>query len=173
MAIATSSGLYMAAWGHAADRRFARVFRQAWRKVPLSARRVTVRHWRRYRDAYAAAAALIDVPLVEVLDYKSNFHRGRSKDAVGQCDHMGTVLAFWAPWVDRLPDEHLETLIAHELAHVYLIATRPGHMQQRYSRAESEVYAVLSEWGFDEDSYWQWVEDKLADLQRSRRARRA
>ena len=67
-------------------------------------------------------------------------------------------VSFWAEAVDRLPDEHLQTFIAHELAHVHLM-THDCHHTDNYGLAESEVSETLDEWGFDEGAMWTWQEE--------------
>ena len=155
------SGIYMIAFGYCDDRRFARVFRETWLKLPLWVRRRMLKHWREYKAAVVCLPELrrqLDVPSIEVLDDKSDWHRGPSGCAAGQTSIQGTSLSFWAEVVDRLPDEHLQTFIAHELAHVHLM-THNCHHTDDYSLAESEVSEALDEWGFDEGAMWIWQEE--------------
>ena len=109
-----TSGLYLEGYGAADDARFARVFSETWRSLPLWFRRRCVRFWTTMRTHPDAI-----VPRIEVADVMSDWFRDDSDIAIAQCGMMGRLLTFCGPVVDAMPDDVLRILIAHELAHVH------------------------------------------------------
>ena len=88
-----------------------------------------VANWRTFRDELRdlfveadqilPARMLKLIPQIEVLNFKEDWFKSGDTWVRAQCKDMGTALSFKAAWVDALPERHLATLIAHELAHVY------------------------------------------------------
>ena len=48
--IVPRSGVYLTAFGHGDDKCFAGLFRNTWKRIPLWARRLMLKHWRDYSD---------------------------------------------------------------------------------------------------------------------------
>lgn len=183
--IVPSSGLYLPAWGYGDDRRFASQFRATWLRIPRSCRMAMNRNWntqrQRWRDLIAASedrdalANMIPRVLgIELLKWKSDWFRGPSGEAVAQFTagregsaSISDCLSFWSVYVDAMPDEHLQTLIAHELSHAFLYAIGDGyHMdaEREYWDRELDVSEQLQAWDFDEDAYEEFVENNLQHL---------
>jgi hypothetical protein len=102
--------------------RFASLFRDTWKRLPLWARRRILGHWRSGSDGRGNRFSLWG-PTIELLDGWSCRDEGsgepdslRGDIACVGC--AGHVLRFFAPIVDRMPDSVVCDLIAHELAHV-------------------------------------------------------
>jgi len=161
--IVPTSGLYLTAWGHCDDARFAEQFRLAWKQIPMRCRKAIVAHWLLWGKVTGNRKGA--APFLEVLPYKSDWERGPSRYAVAQCSQGGNSLSWNSGFVDALPDEHLRCFIAHELAHVFLFATDPTHFADGdYEVAELQVFQTLEAWGFDESAReeWEmWNEEKL------------
>ena len=73
------------------------------------------------------------------------------------------LIRFWVNAVDRMPDPHVLTLIAHELMHACLWA-----MGQRDNALDENFVqnCVVSDWNFDEFALQEWI-DANADSLRS------
>ena len=85
-------------------RRFVRFFREAWKAMPLTARRRIRRHWRR-RGGW---------PNIEMM-------HGWSQRRIGTIGHVrlsGMEVRFHSPYLEWASDDHVRYVIAHELAHV-------------------------------------------------------
>ena len=87
------------------------------------------------------------------------------RGTVGVCSGGGHELRFWAPAVDRMPEECLATLVAHELGHVLLRARG-----RRPTEEELVVRRLLWEWGFDEERLDDWLAMARAELRQIDRA---
>src|SRR5262249_35007514 len=85
-------------------RAFATIIRAAWEKIPASAREVITRHWRTAGGA----------PHVWLLNDREEWH-GRGWAASSP---NGRSLYYLATVATRIPPEHLQLFIAHELGHV-------------------------------------------------------
>jgi len=126
--------------------RFAAVFRDTWQRLPLSARRALLAHWRA-PDVFCFDSRRS--PRVAIVHYLS---RVDDPDVMGVCRLKGHEFQFQVGAVAALPDEHLATLIAHELCHGYLAAKK--HPDADGSEWEENLVQEINgiEWGFDEDA---------------------
>ena len=85
--------------------------------------------------------------------------RDRDLACVGRAGHS---ILFLASIVDVLPEEHVAELIAHELAHVWLIA---GGQEDASNKSlhrwddpvEIAADEVMDYWGFEPDSIDDWL----------------
>jgi hypothetical protein len=150
-------------------RRFARLFGQTWRKLPLWARRRLLKHWRAARrERYGDAPLVAPWPLVELVEFKSDFFRGNSEAACAQYNHRMCSFAFLAETMDRFPDDAVECVIAHELAHaVHCIEDADYHLDPAnteydawgYSQSEYFADETAEDWGFDIEARDRAVEE--------------
>lgn len=140
--IVARSGLFVGIIDSGDGHRFAELFRRAWLRIPLGARRRMLAYWRGFGW---------QVPSIAMLDYWSGIKKSR---AVATCFAPGHSLHFLAPVVDVMPAELAEDLVAHELRHVYRFAV--GYEQlfgtSRPTEFDLEFDAMIvlrKEWGFD------------------------
>lgn len=122
--------------------RFVRLFCVTMDGLPDSARDAMVKSW------ISSNLGRLEVRLFE---RHATFAEGSSEGADSQCEFDswgGTRLTFRAPVVDRIADEHACTLIAHELAHAYLVAFSPEHAKRSAAAQEAEVAGFLPRWGY-------------------------
>jgi hypothetical protein len=95
--------------------RFADLFRQTWRRLPLFVRRRSLKHWRGGIYPYQMVS-----PLIEVLPGWSRRETGRGlRGTWGFASYQGHKLQFWSKIVAAFPDALVMDLIAHEMAHVF------------------------------------------------------
>ena len=133
--------------------RFARLFAETWRQLPLWARRKLLKYWREF-----IAKAVIDCkwewhwPVIELVADTSDFHRGNSGDAIGQTRLAGTHFGFKAGGMDTLPDAEVKFTIALELAHALCFAgDDAGEYVSDSDWVEIDADELAEEWGFDRD----------------------
>jgi hypothetical protein len=124
--ILPKAGLFLESGWEGDGRRFARLFAQTWRRLPLGVRRALRRHWRAQDDA----------PWIV---YHRAYYYGEAGN-YGSCGYEGYRLWFDPSLLDALPDAAVQYLVAHELAHAYQWATG------RFTPAERDRYA-LDEYG--------------------------
>ena len=153
-------------WVHpGGGRRFAAVFRQAWRRLPLWARRRLLVYWKGSSHKLGVVLSpevhLTDIPIA----YEERTLAG--------VDRSGHRLKFRSDVVDAMPDDVLQDLIAHELAHV-LQNAQGIHCIEQYDDGRA-VYAAedggifggnleieldadwtMEGWGFDPESIDRW-----------------
>jgi len=135
--------------------RFARLFAETWRQLPLWARRRILRYWRETHPR-TSNDTLVEVeppwPHIELLADKSDFHwRGNSKDAMAQTV-KGKLFAFKSSVMDTMPDAEVLFTIAHELAHAFYFAG--DDIEEHFSDpewADIEADELADLWGFDRD----------------------
>lgn len=134
--------------------RFAELFRQTWKQMPLSPRRMLLKMWRQRRPT----GCDLPWPPIEMLAGKSDFSRGNSSAAIAQYTTWMLGFAFDSRYMDRLSDESVKSVIAHELAHAVLITQdAEGHLSEAaydesgFSQAEYDADELAGFWGFDEE----------------------
>jgi hypothetical protein len=156
-------------------RRFARVFQETWRRIPLGDRRCLLRYWK----AEGPSCGIILSPQVELVEFTKLIELAKRADfpvdakaVAGLTSHLGHKLFFNAKDADRMPDAVVGDLIAHELADTFQMATgnRPfrypnGYSEficangERWDRNLLEYHAdVIAEgWGFNTNSVDRWA----------------
>jgi len=151
IAIEPAAGLYLAVLAQGAAARFANLFRQAWRRIPRADRQAMLRHWR------ALSHGVAGLPMIQYAERWRDHEYGE----IANTSLDGRLLRFKSTAVDALPDSAACDLIAHELAHVFLIATRntppPSRGKQlRHTPAEMRADGLARSWGFEPDSLAIW-----------------
>jgi len=111
-------------------RRFARLFRNVWGRLPFSARRDLLKHWRRKQQLFAGLL-----------------------DGVGRWRCCFTC---HAAWMDDLSDHEVKAVLAGELAYAVCSidqsdqhATGATCVKQGSRRFKHAVDALVKSWGFD------------------------
>lgn len=144
--------------------RFAGLFRETWRRLPLWARRRVLSHWRT-----PCPLLFFPGPLIELLPDWSR----RERRTLAEVSYDGYKLRFRSVTFDAMPDGVACDLIAHELAHVLQEARgiRVGRVTRgvpTYVRADGSEFGgpyeieedadlTMSHWGFDHDSIDEWA----------------
>jgi len=159
--IVPSSRLWLPRLGIGDDERFAFIFRDTWRRIPLRAKRLMVRHWRMSEPVWAIQGFWS--PVIELADYWEFSDRTvrHPKDAAA-CGRNGHSLYFYAPLVDAMPVVHVQELVAHELAHVVQFAIgEPPSGDRTLPRgsddAEMVADEIMEEWGYDPNAMDDWT----------------
>jgi hypothetical protein len=113
--------------------RTARLFAETWRGLPLWMRRRLLTHWRAERQSgkgitypHVFLTATVPAPRSDTAAFEL-------ADAVGVWRPSEGALILRAGVVDRMPDDLVRVLIAHELAHAYWTAERM--LSGRYTHA--------------------------------------
>lgn len=148
--IVPSSRLWLPCLGIATppmEWRFVDMFQAAWKRIPIAYRRDMVKWWR--EDEYAACymAWSPQIHLVLRIDHTK---------AMGVCRGNGHLLQFRIDTVVLAHDEPLQTLVAHELSHVWQFSQDiiPKEYEPSGLGDPVEVGAddILQDWGFDPDN---------------------
>ena len=164
--------IYLIPIGHGDDQRFARNFRTTWRLIGKEERRSLTDYWRN-PDPMRMMPQLLS-PVIELLDDWS----GRS-DELGGCTNNGHKFMFWAVGVDAMPDDMVQTLIAHELGHAYRRAigrdifdpvNPPTEAKEREEEFQTRLL-VGGVWGFDEEALTEWLNENYDSMMRDYKAR--
>lgn len=157
-----AAGLYLAVLSQGAAARFANLFRKAWRRIPASDRQLLLRHWHGDHEARR-----IGRPAIQYADHWPDRYHGE----IASTSWGGGRLKFLSVVVDCLPEASVCDLIAHELAHAYLVATNksppPDRKPRRESPAEQRADGLARSWGFDPDSIGIWDALVYSALQQS------
>jgi hypothetical protein len=161
-------------WVYAGDGdKFARLFAETWRRMPLWARRRILRHWR--NDPRAAFAGDLS-PKIELTTHWKN-REGTEKDGeMAAVARLGHYMAFADQVVARMPDAVVHDLVAHELAHVLQFASgyeidrsisrdddalwlAPNGSTLTAGDLETEADNIAENWGFRVESIDDWAVD--------------
>jgi len=133
-------------------------FAEAWRLIPLAARRKLLSHWRH------PIGDVIVSPAIGLCEFLAS---QAGEDAVGYCTCAGHRIQYLAPVVRLLPPRPLLGLILHELAHALCYAMKaPGHnppSDMNADAAEDEAYHTLEWWQvsqYDDDLDVWWSQNK-------------
>ena len=86
--------------------RFAELFRQTWKRMPRWATRLLLAYWEDRMDG------LIRPPFVELVPYPLGGRR-----TFATTSRQGMRYHFRSEYVDAMPDDVVQDLVAHELAH--------------------------------------------------------
>lgn len=158
--ILPSSRLWLPRLGIGDDERFAGIFRDTWKSIPLRARRLIVKLW---RQCPLRRLQGLWSPMVALSDYwEFSEWSGREPKDFGGCGCGGHSLYFFAPIVDAMPVQHVGELIAHELAHAVQFASGDFPQTDRSKHRwfdDTEIIAdeIMHQWGFDPDAIDDWI----------------
>ena len=176
-AIEESAGLYLAEPADGDSERFVALFGKAWARIPEDAKEQLLGYWRQ--------SDLQDYtfPRVEYV----NSWKDRRRGTAGECRYGGNWLVFSASYLDRMPENIVETVVAHELAHVLQHATglikphfdlpwlTPPGLLARMSRDslrairvqydELHADATVSGWGFEMRQAREWIGKNVNTLE--------
>jgi hypothetical protein len=137
--------------------RFARLFVETWKRIRLGPRRAILRHWRDDRKNHTLTFS----PWIELSsswtgqEVRRGGHGLRGTKA--NTSSRGHKLRFWSKIVAVYPDNLVQDLIAHELAHVYQWATdRQPEGFDDAMLVEEDADWLMRVWRFDLDAmdYW-------------------
>ncbi len=146
-------------------RRFSQVFRATWKRIPLRIRRRLLGHW---RNRGGLMFGVILSPSILLTN-----HSLRDRKSFAETTKLGHELKFSAKEADDMPDDVLQDLIAHELAHVLQSAdgircvkqypdgradfvNSKGDYWGGNVEIEDGADCEMSIWGFDPDSIDKW-----------------
>jgi len=135
---------------HFHSERFAVLFQATWKLLPLSARRLLLKHWRHMSHKWKT----ISFPTINVGSF---FGWPFCADSFGNCRWEGGELWYACEIIENLSFSGIMTLIAHELGHAYYYALerdfnargKESHLEES-GGSEQEVQDLLLEWGFDD-----------------------
>jgi hypothetical protein len=158
LAIDADCGLYVRRNGHGNDQRFAQMFANVWRSIPLHHRAAMVAHWEQWAPKDEGRLCLsIAMENLSTL-----------RGSVGDCAAMGTELKFYARVMDMLPDDQAAYVIAHELAHVLQVSQGKTLRPNPHPLGDAVAYAnspierepdeMAARWGFDGSRLNSWLE---------------
>lgn len=137
-------------YGYGDDERFARLVRSTWFQIPYGHRRKMIEFW---RSSQSRAAPYWNPTFSLLVDWAR-----RTPGMLGFCTGHGRELRFYAPAVDKMPDEVVRTLIAHEIGHVFVLANGSASDMDEESE-EIEVRFLNDDWwGFDEAGIDEWMQ---------------
>lgn len=173
--------------------RFAALFHQTWKRLPLGARRRILRHWRESTDAIPT---LQQSPWIELgvdyehWDYDEETDLPKTWAQVGNTGHQ---ILFSVEIVNLMPDRIVCDLVAHELVHVLQCANglrwracddgtgevvnQDGKVWGSAGELEDGADDVMEHWGFSATGMDDWALDqgiaKVVNLSFEEAVRRA
>jgi len=145
----------------APGKRFARLFVETWKQIPLGPRRAILRHWRNGGVApFSVGIPLAFSPLIELLSgwSKQEVRRGGHglRGTKAMVSYRGHKLQFWSKIVAVYPDSLVRDLIAHELAHVLQSARGWDSWPADPVAEEEDADFQMQVWGFDDVAMDEW-----------------
>lgn len=143
------AGMYLDSSCNGDGARFARLFRATWARLPRADKKRLMWHWR------------VNGGSIKLLSNWTSQDTSDSSGVLGQCGQGGIQIRFWADAVDRMPEEHVMTLIARELVHTYLWARGSQHLAME----ENFVRDCLTlDWRFDDIALQEWISANAHNL---------
>lgn len=128
--------------------RFVQAFRNVWGKMPLAARRRIAAHWR------TLGGTLQILPDLNNHDNPTAVGQTTCRRfVVGDKTTGETRLLSFLDAVMLLPDHAMTFTIAHELAHLYLLALGDKAEAGAW-QGEDEVDEIAAEWCEPDDEWW-------------------
>ena len=148
--------------------KFINAFRAAWRRMPRYVRKRIFDYW---NNNTPPIPQFFKSPNIQVSQRWASRHNGvHTRMAFGAVFNGGHEIRFWSDAIRLFPDELVQTLVAHELTHVFLMAS--GQNDENYQTntelenlfgEEANVYINLENWGFDDAEIDVWVESDNSD----------
>lgn len=143
--IDTEWGLSLIAHPGTNGKRFVTLFRQVWEAIPEQQRIKMRRRWRRKGQ-----------PII-ILQVKPLFvFEGVRRYPLASYLIETEEFHFRSTWIDKMPDEMVKILIAHELAHCLIIASG-GALDVEVWKDELEVAEVLETSGLSDFCLSRWI----------------
>jgi hypothetical protein len=141
-------------------KRFVRLLRETWRRLPCYARRRILAHWR------SGIAHLDSSPMIGLHgDWEGRIGGIGLGGTKAHTCRGGDMLRFWSDIVDAYPDELVRDLIAHELTHVF------GYASDWYCddlddpiQDEQDADALTEMWGFSSTAIDDWDREHRVGL---------
>lgn len=128
--------------------RFARIFRQVWKKLPQKDKDLLLKDW---QEAKQDSSPWLRFPLFELITDKADFYDGDSLLTFAQYNPGRRSFSFRSQTVDFLPEKQVKFVIAHELAHAVLGIMDPKHSDSAEAgidEKELSADAMAEYWGF-------------------------
>jgi hypothetical protein len=148
-------GIYLFA-PHGGGERFAQLFVETWRRLPLRVRRRVLKHWSTDPFPYQ-----LFKPSIELLAGWSSRDRGRGLRGTWGCSsHHGHTVRFWTRIVAAFPDHLVQDLIAHELAHVDQWAAGWDLNEMDPFEVEEAADWMVENWGFSATAMDEWAREQ-------------
>ena len=139
--------LYLTASQGTDGERFAERFRRVWEAIPEQHRiKMRSRWW------------LVDQPTIGVQFWPLHVFEGLHRYPLACYTLDSEEFRFRATWINKMPDEIVEILIAHELAHCLIIASGGALDVDRW-QDEEKVAEVIDSWGLNEYPLNLWIVD--------------
>jgi hypothetical protein len=174
--IVPSSNLYLSPsygrFSRDSELRFAIVFRQTWKRIPLAFRRLVVKYWREETNPAVITYGAIQpatnkvIPLIKLSSGWSGFRNDKTdpseqKGVLAEVFARGFVMRFHAQSVALMADSVLGDLIAHEVAHVFQYAAdwrvgAPAQEEPDHALLEEDADGLVRSWGFSDTSIDEW-----------------
>jgi hypothetical protein len=130
--------VYLLCFGLCDEQRFARVFHDAWGRIPAAARRAVLAHWR-------GGTPYAGLPSPRIAAWPDWPGRG---DSVATWAVQGHELRFWAAAVDTYRPWELALPVAYNLASVYQHASGRPPAGGDADWAEGGTLDIVHSWGF-------------------------
>lgn len=181
--IVPQSGIYLYPHGFGNERRFAKVFRDTWWLLPPDARRRILKHWR--EDCWRLLGGVLDweaacansetpihdstsrhiiSPRIELLPGYSDgtkiLKRALRNQPLASVFAFGHILRFHSTRVERMPDEIVQLVVVHELAHVHQYSVEMEYLfnnRRNSEHVEEDAMLLAWQWGFDERRLGDWI----------------
>lgn len=132
--------------------RFVLEFRTVWNAIPYAARFQLLMFWRSPGpDGSKRAPRFHLLATITPEDSPRRY-------MIGACKTSGRELAFHAGFIATAPADAVHELIAHEIAHAYLISGETGRSRfYTFAQIEQMANAPVAEWGFNSGSIARWT----------------
>jgi hypothetical protein len=137
-------------------KRFAKVFRAAWKTIPRRDTRRILTHWK-----------VGSMPRIDLIQYQLSGPRAVAEVILGR------QMRFYNKYIEKMSDDVLQYVIAHELAHVLQQTQPKGYFppstSEKRRRELVELDAALSTdaWGYDPDLIDNWRKTLTATRRRN------
>jgi hypothetical protein len=141
--------LYLIKRGITDDERLARCIAATWQRVPEDARLAMTTRWLSSEKDANEGALGTGALRIEALPH----WEGRTQ-AMGMCLNRGRAIRLLSCFVDAAPDNHLKTIIAHELAHCF---QDTADWVEPETTIEEDAIEIMADWGFRNADIHDWL----------------
>jgi len=154
--------------------------RDTWERIPESDRQAM----RKYLEKWSEDHEPFNQGALRIEAIPNWPERGR---AIGVCMDWGRAIRLHSPTLDAMPDDVARTLLAHELAHVFQLASDYRNLRKKYLKGlvvlfrneksckkliEEDAIEVMMEWGFKDETIDHWLKCRADEREKAREEKR-
>jgi len=156
--ICAKDGLYLIPIATSNGQQFANTFAEVWASIPETDKQSILDHW--LTNQWLRSVGPYN-PCIKLLAQTRNLDGIKNWSSIATTNRNGHQITFEGAIMEHMPDMIVETLIAHELAVVKMLA---AHAESSMLIQDYEFGEIMNEWGYQLDAFRTWFGDNHCNM---------